>query len=86
MIQVIAELGQLKCFVQVYNQLDYLVQAKRLTHLKRLGRVVTSQATTTEQSQTCVSQQYSLHIMIEVEWEDLRQTNSPCDIFIGFDH
>ena len=24
--------------------------------------------------------------MIEVEWEDLRKTNSPCDIFIIHDH
>ena len=46
-IQVISELGQAKSFVQAENRLDYLIQAKRLTHLKRIGRVVAAQATTT---------------------------------------
>ena len=44
--------------------------------------MVTAQATTTEQSQICVSQHYRWHMMIEAEWEDLRRTNSPRDIFI----
>ena len=47
-IQVISELGQEKSFFQADNHLDYLIRVKRLTHLKRLGRVVTAQATTTE--------------------------------------
>ena len=76
-IQVISELGQAKSFVQAENHLDYLIRAKRLTHLKRLGRVVSAQATTTERSQICVSQQYRWHMMIEEEWEDLRRENSP---------
>ena len=50
-IQVISEIGQEKFFVQAENHLDYLIQAKRLTHLKRLGRVVSAQVTTTERSQ-----------------------------------
>ena len=50
-IQVISELGQAKLFVQAENHLDYLIRAKRMTRLKRLGRVVSSQATTTERSQ-----------------------------------
>ena len=49
-IQVISDLGQAKSFVQADNHLYYLIQVKRLTHLKRLGRVVAAQATTTEQS------------------------------------
>ena len=48
LIQVISELGQAKSFVQEENHLDYLIRAKRLTHLKRLGRVVSDQATTIE--------------------------------------
>ena len=32
-IQVISELGQAKSFVQAENNLDYLIRAKRLTHL-----------------------------------------------------
>ena len=85
-IQVISELGQAKSFVQAENHLDYLIRAKRLTHLKRLGRVVSAQATTTERSQICVSQQYRWHMMIEAEWEDMRRTNSPRDIFIRYAH
>ena len=46
-IQVISELFQAKSFVQAENQLDYLIPAKWLTNLKRLGRVVSAQATTT---------------------------------------
>ena len=44
------------------------------------------QATTTERSQICVSQQYLWHMMIEVEWEDLRRKNSPYNIFTRFSH
>ena len=79
-----ANLG--KSFVQAENQLDYLIRAKRLTHLKRLGRVVSAQAMTTDQSQICVSQQYRWHMMIEAEWEDMWRTNSPRDIFICYAH
>ena len=85
-IQVISEIGQAKLFVQAENHLDYLIRAKRLTHFKRLGRVVSSQATTTERSPMCVSQQYHWHMMIEAESEDMRRTNSPRDIFICCAH
>ena len=64
-IQVISELGQAKSFVQAENNFDYLIRAKWLTHLKRLGRVVSAQATTTKQSQIFVSQQHRWHMMIE---------------------
>ena len=47
-IQVISELGQAKLFVQEENHLDYLIRVKRMQHLKRLGRVVSAQAMTTE--------------------------------------
>ena len=83
-IQVVSELGQEKSFVQAENKLDYLIRGKRLTHLKSLGRVVSDQKMTTELSQICVSQQYRWHIMIEAEWEDMRRTNSPRDIFIRY--
>ena len=85
-IQVISELCLSKSFVQAENHLDYLIWAKRLTHLKRLGRVVSAQATRTKRSHICVSQQYRWHMMIEAEWEDMRRTNSPRDIFIRYAH
>ena len=86
MIQVISELVQEKSFVQAEKHLYYPIQMKRLLHLKRLGRVVESQATTTEQSHICVSQQYRWHMIIEAEWEDTRRTNLPCDILIRYAH
>ena len=46
-IHVISELGQAKSFFRAENHLYYLIWAKRLTSLKRLGRVVSDQATTT---------------------------------------
>ena len=85
-IEVISELAQAKLFVQTDNHLDYLIWVKRLTHLKRLGWLVASQATTTKQSQICVSWKYLWHMMIEAEWGDLLRTNSPRDIFIFYAH
>ena len=56
MIQVISDLVQAKLFVQAENHSDYLIRAKRLTHLKSLGKLVSDQATTTERSQIfCVT-------------------------------
>ena len=48
--------------------------------------MVSAQATTKEKSQICVSQQYRRHMMVELEWEDMRQTNSYHDIFICYAH
>ena len=85
-IQVISELGQEKLFVQSDNHMDYLIQAKRLTHFKSLGRVVAAQTTTIELSQIYVSQHYRWHMIIEEEWEDLWRKNSPRDIFIRYSY
>ena len=68
-LQVISDIGQAESLVQAENQLDYLIWLKRLTHLKWLGRVAAAQATTTERSQICVSQQYRWHMMIEAGCE-----------------
>ena len=54
-IQVISDIGQAESLVQSENHLDYLIMLKRMTHLKRLGRVVVAQATTRKQSHICVS-------------------------------
>ena len=54
--------------------------------MKRHGRVMQSKVTTMELSHICLSQQYRWYMIIEAEWEDLRRTNSPCDIFIHFAH
>ena len=85
-IQVVSELVQTKSYVQMENHLDYLIRAKRLTRLKRNGRVVAAQATTTQWSHICVSQQYRCHMIIEAEWEGLWWTNSLHGIFICCAH
>ena len=48
--------------------------------------MVQAQAITMEQSQIFVSEQYRWHMMIEAEWEDMQQKNSPRDIFTRFAH
>ena len=84
--QVISELGQAESFLQAENHLDFFIWVKWMTHVNRIGRVVSAQATTTERSQICVSQHYCWHMMIEAEWRDLRRTNLPRDIFIPYVH
>ena len=39
-----------------------------------------------EQSHICVSQHYRWNMILEAEWGDLRQTNSPQDLFTRFSH
>ena len=85
-IQLISELSWTKSFIQADNHLDYLIRVKWLIHLKRLGRAVETQATTTELSHIFVSQQYRWHMIIDAEWDYLRRTNSPRDIFICYAH
>ena len=46
-----------------------------MTHLNRLGQLIIDQATGTERSTICVSQQYCLHNMIEAEWGYLQWKN-----------
>ena len=85
-IQITSDIDQGKSFFQAENHLYYLIREKRLTHLKRLGWFITAQAKTTEQSHICISQHYHWHMMIEAECKDMRQKNSPRDIFIRFSH
>ena len=54
--------------------------------MKRHGRLIKYQATTTEQSHIFVSQQCHWHMVVEAEGEDLQRTNSPHDIFTRFSH
>ena len=48
--------------------------------------MVAAQENTKERSHVCVSQQYCWKIIIELEWEDMRMTNSTHDIFIRYYH
>ena len=77
MIKVLSYIGKHYSYYQVNNQCDYLINDERLPNLKRNGRVIKSQVTTSEILQIYVSQQYRCHMMIEAEWEDLWWKNSP---------
>ena len=56
-IQVISDIRQENYYVQAENHLYSLIWGNRLTNMKRHGRVIKYQATTTKKSQICMSQQ-----------------------------
>ena len=80
-IQLIVDLGQCTSSRSAENHLDYLIRKKKLTGLKRGGRVVTAQSTTTERSQINCEQQLRWHFLIESEWNFMRNANKPSTLF-----
>ena len=50
-VQLIVDLGRASNTESAENHLDYLIRKGKLEHLKRGGKVVTAQATSTERSQ-----------------------------------
>ena len=54
--------------------------------MKKHGNVTEYQAMNMELLHMCVSQQNLWHTMIEAQCEDMKQMNSPHDIFIRFYH
>ena len=80
-IQLILDLGQCTSSRSAENHLDYLIRNKRLPNLKRGGRVVTAQSTTTERSQINRQQQLRWHFLIEAEWNFMLKTNLPTQLF-----
>ena len=76
-IQLIVDLGGAFIDKQAENHLDYLIRMGWLNKLKRNGRVVAAQGTTTERSHISVSQQYYWHCLIESEWKEIRYKNLP---------
>ena len=82
-VSIIVDLGQAKSMKSAENHLDYLIRKGRLDKLRRNGRIVTAQATTTERCQVNTRQQFRWHYMIESEWEHLRQVNQPTPSFIN---
>ena len=55
---MIEYIGQASSYAQAENHLYCLIKEKWLPNMKRHGRVIKAQATTTERSQICVSRQY----------------------------
>ena len=82
-IQLIIDLGQCVSSKSAENHLDYMIRLKRLPGLKRNGRTILAQSTTTERSQINREQQLRWHFLIESEWEYMRKTNIPTPIFVS---
>lgn len=76
-IAIISDLGQSKSFKTSENHLDYLIRSNRLTKLKRNGRIVSAQSTSTDRCQINIPQQMRWHYLIQGEWEHLKQSNQP---------
>ena len=64
------------------NVLDYYIREGRMEGLKRAGRVVTAQSTTTKQSQVTTSQQLRWHSTIEDVWERQFALNKPSALWL----
>ena len=73
-------------FKKVENHYDYLIRMGRLDKLKREGRVVNAQATTSERCQITLSQQLRWHYLIEGGWAHLRVVNQPTEEFNKVHH
>ena len=80
-IQLIVDLSQCDSRKSAENHLDYLIRSKKLTDLKRKGRVVTAQAITTERYQISLDQQLRWLFPIESEWNFQRRCNISPPIF-----
>ena len=78
---IIIDLGQAKTFKAFQNHVDYLIWRGKLNRLKRNGRIMTAQATTTERCQITVGQQLKWHYLIKSEWEHLQSFNLTSDKF-----
>ena len=80
-IQLIVDLSQWVSKKSAESHLDYLIRSKKLTDLKRKGRVVTAQAITTERYQINLDQQLRWLFPIESEWNFQRRCNISPPIF-----
>jgi hypothetical protein len=67
--------------VKATSHFAYLVQNKKLPDLKRDGRVVTAQKTTTKRGWITTEQQVHWHGVIESIWKDQDGTNLPTEEF-----
>lgn len=81
LFQLLQIWGKQKILCRQKKHLNYLIQAGKLPDLKRGGKVIAAQATTTERCQITVSQQARWHFMIEDVWEELRSVNIPRPLF-----
>jgi hypothetical protein len=63
--------------LQAKNHYDFLIRSKALPELKRWGRVVSAQKTTTKRSAIRVEGQLRWHTLVEETWEEHARLNLP---------
>jgi hypothetical protein len=80
-IQYIMEISGCGSRKTAENHVDYLICSKRFPNLKRDGRIVKAQATTTKCSPITIAQQFCWHCFIDDVWADQAQRNQPCKDF-----
>ena len=66
---------------QAENHFDYLIRNGRFSGLKRGGRVVVAQKTTTKQSQITIEQQLRWHTAVDFALSEQRRLNLPAEDF-----
>jgi hypothetical protein len=81
MITLVMELSHCVSPQQAKNQYDYLVCKGKLSGLKRGGRVVVAQKTTTKRSQITVEQQLRWHTLVDFALAEQTRLNLPAEQF-----
>lgn len=80
-ILMIWQLTGAKSLKNAEAHLDYLIRKGKLPMLKRGGRVVSAQKTTTKRCQIRIDQQFRWHSLIDDVWERQALQNKPTDKF-----
>ena len=81
MITMIRELSQSVDRKTAENHLDYLIRTKKLNGVKRNGRVVTAQKTTSKRSQINIEQQFRWHSTVDSALAEQERLNKPDEEF-----
>jgi len=75
-IQLICEITQSYDHVTAKNHFDYLIREKKLNMLRRDGRVVTAQATTSKRGQITAEQQWRWHSTFDSVYLEMCRLNT----------
>jgi hypothetical protein len=76
-VNMMMQMTDCPTFKQAENHYDFLIREKKLPELKRGGRVVGAQKTTTKRSCVRVEQQLRWHVVIDDVWEAHADVNLP---------
>ena len=80
--QTISEMTS-STYVKSLDYYKYLFKHGKMPGLKRSGRVVKAQPTTTKRIQITATQQIRRHTLVDDIWERMRETNLPPDSVVN---